>query len=92
MIYTYSEVPVLSQDVAPSARILVGQKHMGQDEAAECISQQAAFRMLTSILAAAAYIPIIPGLGKSIGSGLSMLSATGKNWAKICNEQHSFRL
>lgn len=92
MIYTYSEVPILSQDVAPSARNLVGQKHIGQDETAECISQQAAFRMLMSVLAAAAYIPIIPGLGKSIGCDLSMLSATDESWAKICNKQHSFKL
>lgn len=82
----YSKVPVLSRDVAPSARNLVGQKHVGQGEAAECLSQQAAFRMLTSILAAAAYVQIIPGLGRNIDFGLSMLSATDKNCAKICNE------
>ena len=70
----------------------MGQKHIGQDGTAECTSQQAAFRMLMSVLAAAAYIPIILGSGESIGSGLSMLSATDENWAKICNEQHSFKL
>jgi len=70
----------------------MGQKHIGQDRAAECTSQQAAFRMLMSILAAAACIPVIPGLGENIGSGFSVLSATGEIWAQICNEQLSFRL
>lgn len=82
----YSKVPVLSQDVAPPARNLMGQKHVGQGEAAECISQQTVFSMLTSILAAAAYVQIIPGLGRSIGFGLIMLSATDENCAKICNK------
>lgn len=45
-----------------------------------------------NVLAAAAYMPILPGLGKSIGSGLSKLSASSENWAKICSEQHSFQL
>lgn len=66
-------------------------KSIEQDGAAECTSQQDAFRTPTSILAPAVYIPIIPGLDKSLGSGLSMLSATSENWAKICNEQHSFK-
>lgn len=92
MIYAYSEVPILSQDVAPSARNLVGQRHIGQDRASEFTSQQAAFRMPTSILAAAAYILIIPGVDKSIGFGLSVLSATDENWAKTGSEQHSFKL
>ncbi|KQL60792.1 semaphorin-5A [Amazona aestiva] len=67
------------------SRNLVDQKHIGQNEAAECTSQQATFRMLMSILAAAAYMPILPGQRKSIGSGLSKLSARNENWAKIFN-------
>lgn len=73
MIPVYSEVPISSWDAAPSAKDLAGQKHIGQDGAAECIRQDA-FRIPTSILAPPVYIPIIPGLDKNLGSGLSMLS------------------
>lgn len=91
VIRACSEVPILSRDVVPSARNLVAQKHSGQDGAAELTSQQAAFGVLASGLAAAAYIPIIAASGERTGSGLSVFSATDENWAKICNEQHSFK-
>lgn len=92
MIPVYSEIPISSWDVASSAKDLAGPKHVGQDGAAECSSQQDTFRMPTSILTPAAYIPIIPGLEKNLGCGLNMLSATSENWAKIYNGQHSFKL
>lgn len=80
-----SETPISSWDVASSAKDLAVQKHVGLDGAAECTRQQEAFRMPTSILAPAAYIPIIPGLETNLGSGLNMPSATSENWAKIYN-------
>lgn len=92
MIPVCSEVPISSWNVASSTKDLAGQKLVGQDGAVECTNRQDAFRMPTSILAPAAYIPVILGLDKNLGSGLSMLSATSENWAKICNGQHSFKL
>lgn len=92
MIPAYSEVPISSWNVTSSTKDLADQKLVGQDGVVECTSQQDAFRMPTSILAPAAYIPVIPGQDKNLGSSLSMLSASSENWAKICNGQHSFKL